>query len=179
MTDERREQLRRVGLGPFSPLPCGCVFYGSERDEKDCREGHVHGRPLRVRQHPLVAEYLATVEAPSQATPDAEMEQVAAAVTNALPDMLAFGSEILPAGYTLRIDPLRICVSCAACDRPVLEQVAAVATSNTDAMEAVERTNKHREELMKLLHEVVTSAHAAEDAGDFVLWVQEKLASWR
>lgn len=30
-----------------------------------------------------------------------------------------------------------------------------------------------------ILQEVVAEADAAEDAGDFVLWVQERLAAWR
>lgn len=37
-----------------------------------------------VREHPIVAQYLVTIEAPSQATPDAEMVRVAKLV----PDML-------------------------------------------------------------------------------------------
>lgn len=34
------------------------------------------------------------------------------------------------------------------------------------------------EKLFSLLHEVVKEANAAEDAGDFVLWVQEELKAY-
>lgn len=38
---------------------------------------------------------------------------------------------------------------------------------------------KNVDERDLLLHEIVSEAYAAEDAGDFVLWVQERLAAWK
>lgn len=39
--------------------------------------------------------------------------------------------------------------------------------------------NERADRAETILKNLVESADAAEDAGDFVLWVQEKLASWR
>lgn len=109
---------------------------------------------LSVREHPLVAEYLVTIEAPSQATPDAEMKfadtvcrSVLTRNVEALSDSLVEIDNLH--GYRVRIDPLAIGPKCAACSRSVLEQVVAAARSNTECIEAMQRTDKHRGELLE------------------------------
>lgn len=118
----------------------------------------IQASKLAVREHPLVAEYLVTVEAPSQATSDAEIQRVANVIRAGLiasgirgaaaeAEALSLILKALPEGYRSRIDPLALGPKCAACNRPVFEQVALAAKSNTECIEAMLRVEKHRAEL--------------------------------
>lgn len=107
-----------------------------------------------VREHPLVAEYLVTLEAPSQATSDAEKATVGSVCKTLLTGAVEGLAESLAetthlTGYRVRIDSLAIGPKCAACSRSVLEQVSSAVKSNTEVMEAMQRVEKHREELVK------------------------------
>lgn len=136
-----------------------------------------------VRERPLVSQYIVTLEAPSQETLDEYQEQVAKLCKDMLTGVAEGLTEALAesetcAGYSIRIDPLAVDTTCAWCKKPVLEQVAASAKANTEMLAAMQRVETHRVELVSLLSEVVNGAHEAQDGGDFVLWVQERLKAY-
>jgi hypothetical protein len=138
------------------------------KTRKDIRQQRV-----TVREHPLVAEYFITIEAPSQATPDSEIEHVekiisagliAAGLKASSVEAISGILKALPEGYKSHINPLQVGVSCGACSRPVLEQVASAARSVIEMTEAMRRVEEHRMELVRTLLEIVKSADDAEDA---------------
>lgn len=56
MTNERREILISAGVPITGMCACGCIFRGSERDEEQCLEGHVHGVDYHNRHEALLRE---------------------------------------------------------------------------------------------------------------------------
>lgn len=126
---------------------------------------------MRIRQNPIAAEFLVTILAPGQATPDAEMRQVEEQASVALQR-----APVLPPGYALLVNKFGVKSDdprCAACSQPVLDQIERAAAALSDAMSALETLNTALDLKSKRLREIIDAAKSAESAEDFTRWVAE------